>query len=99
MDPRARPAREAGGLSAHDRPLRALQEPDRAADLTPVVVLDGGAQEAGVGSAALRPRALPPRLTAPVCHRLARERARLEHLPPALVGPPVAGLGVPRRAP
>ena len=51
--------------------------------------------------AALRdgPRPLPPALAAPLRGRLARERARLEHLAPDLVGPPAAGLGVPGRPP
>ena len=46
-----------------------------------------------------RPRPLPPALAAPLRDRLARERARLEHLAPDLVGPPAAGLGVPGRPP
>ena len=39
--PRARPAREARAVPPRGRALRALREPDRAADLAPVVVLDG----------------------------------------------------------
>ena len=42
--------------------------------------------------------AVSPRVTAPVRHRLARERPGLEHLATALVGPPVAGLGVSQRS-
>ena len=55
-DPRvaqgARPAREARAVPALGRALRALQEPDRAADLAAVVVRDGRAQAAGARGAA-----------------------------------------------
>ena len=56
-------------------------------------------EAAGPRSTARRARPLPPALAAPLRDRLARERARLEHLAPALVGPPAAGLGVPERPP
>jgi hypothetical protein len=76
-----------------------VQEPDRAADLTAVVVPDGRAQAGCARGAARGASHLPPGIAAPLRDRLARERARLEHLPPDLVGPPAARLGVPRRAP
>ena len=41
---------------------------------------------------------LPPGVAAPVRDRVARERPRLEHLAPALVGPPDSGLVLPGRA-
>ena len=40
---------------------------------------------------------LPPGVAAPLRDRLARERAGLEHLPPALVGSPAPGLVLPER--
>ncbi len=60
LGPRARPAREARALPALGAAVRAVREPDRAADLAPVVVLDGGAEEAGAGGAARAARRLPP---------------------------------------
>ena len=72
----ARTAREARVVPAHGRALRALQDAHRAADLAPVVVLDGGAEEAGARGAAHRPRALPPRVAAPL-----RDRARSKTRP------------------
>ena len=44
-----------------------------------------------------RRRPLPPGVAAPVRDRVARERARLEHLAPALVGPPDPALVLPGR--
>ena len=43
------------------------------------------------------PRPLPPGVAAPLRDRLARARARLEHLAPALVGAPAPRLVLPRR--
>src|SRR5262249_53932917 len=78
----------ARALPARGRAVRALRVADRAPDLAPVVVLDGGAEEAGA-SGASRPRGrLPPGESAHVRDRVARERARLEHLAADLVGPP-----------
>ena len=77
--------------------LRPLQDADRAADLAPVVVLDGGAEAAGARGAPLGPRPLPSRVAAPLRDLVARGRAGLEHLAPDLVGPPAAALGVPGR--
>ena len=85
-------AREARAVPAHDLGLRALREPDRAADLLAVVVPHGRAQGACARGAAHRARALPPGVAAPLRDRLARERARLEHLAADLVGPPDPGL-------
>ena len=48
----ARPAGEARAVPPLDRRLRALQEPDRAADLAAVVVRDGWAEAAGARGAA-----------------------------------------------
>src|SRR5262249_49246650 len=102
-DPRVaegpRAAGEARGLPPLDRPLRALQVADRAADLAPVVVPHGRAQAAGARGAARPARALPPGVAAPLRDRLARERALLEHLAPDLVGSPAPGLGMPGRPP
>ena len=67
--------------------LRALRVAHRAADLAAVVVLDGGDQAAGARGAARAQRRLPPGEPAPLRDRLARERARLEHLAADLVGP------------
>ena len=92
------PAREARALPAHHRRLRALREPDRAADLAPVVVPHGRAQGTRARGAAHRARPLPPGIAAPLRDRLARERTRLEHLPPDLVGPPDPGLVLPGRS-
>ena len=64
-----------------------------------MVVLDGRAEEPRARGPALGPCPLPPGITAPLRDRLARERARLEHLAPALVGAPASGLGMPGRAP
>src|SRR5207247_2381398 len=88
---RARSARAAGVVPAHRRALRALPVADRAVDLAPVVVLDGRAEGARARGAARAARPLPPRVAAPVRDRLARARARLEHLAPALVGAPASG--------
>ncbi len=63
-----------------------------------MVVLDGGAEEARPGSAALGEGALPSRIAASLCNRLARGSARLEHLTADLVGASAAAVGVPRRA-
>src|SRR5438270_911690 len=57
-----------------------------------------GAEAAGARCAARTARPLPPRVAAPVRDRLARERTRLEHLAPALVGPSAACLVLPGRA-
>ena len=78
--------------------LRPLPEPDRAADLAAVVVPDGRAQAAGARRAPRRPCDVPPPVAAPLRDRLARERARLEHLAADLVGPPDPGLVLPGRA-
>ena len=99
LDPRARAAGQARGVPPRDRALRAVQEPDRAADLSPVVVPDGGAQAACARRAARGSRPVSPGVAAPVRDRLARERAGLEHLAAALVGASATGVGVPRRAP
>ena len=96
--PRARPAREPRALPAQRRALRALREPHRAAHLASVVVLDGRAEAARATGAARAPRPLPPRVPAPVRDRLARERARLVYLPPALVGASAPVVGVPGRS-
>ena len=48
----ARPAREARAVPALGRALRALRDPDRAADLAAVVVRDGRAEAAGARGAA-----------------------------------------------
>src|SRR5262249_98576 len=53
------------------------------------------AQAAGARSAPITPRPVPPGVAAPLRDRLARERARLEHLAPDLVAPPDPGLGMP----
>ena len=90
--PRARSDREARALPPLRRTLRALREPDRAADLAAVVVCDGRAEAARARRAAGAPRPLPPRVAAPLRDRLARDRARLVHLAPALVGAPAADL-------
>ena len=94
---RARPAREARVVPAHRLVVRPLQDAHRAADLAAVVVLDGGAEAAGARRAALGARHVPSRVAAPLRDRLARGRARLEHLAPDLVGPPAAALGMPGR--
>ena len=94
---RARPARLARALPALGGALRALRVAHRAAHLAPVVVLDGGAQEAGARGAARPQGRLPPRVAAPLRDRLARERARLEHLAPDLVGAPDPDLVLPGR--
>ena len=44
-----------------------------------------------------RPRHVPSRVAAPLRDLFPRGCARLEHLPPDLVGPPAAALGVPGR--
>ena len=62
----ARPAREARGLPPHRRPVRAVREPHRAADLAPVVVRHGRAEEAGHARARDAHRPLPPRVAAPL---------------------------------
>src|SRR5439155_5840688 len=90
----ARPTREARVLSPHRGALRALPQPNRPAHLASVVVLDGGATEAGARGPSLPPRPLPPGVAAPVRDPVARGRAGLEHLPPDLVGPSAAGVGV-----
>ena len=54
-------------------------------------------EAAGARGSADPPRPLPPRVAAPLRHRLARERARLEHLAPALVGASAPRLVLPRR--
>ena len=56
-------------------------------------------KQAGDRGAARAARSLPPGVAAPLRDRLARERARLVHLAPALVGPPDPDLDVPRRPP
>ena len=96
--PRARPDRRARALPPLGRALRALRDPHRAADLAPVVVQDGGAEAACARGAARAACPVPPGVAAPLRDRLARERARLVHLAPDLVGPPAASLGVPGRA-
>ena len=78
--------------------LRPLQVADRAAPLAAVVVLDGGAETAGARGAPFGPRHVPSGVAAPLRGLLPRERARLEHLAADLVGPPAAGLVLPRRA-
>ena len=45
----------------------------------------------------IRPRPLPPGVATPFRHPVARGRPGLEHLPPDLVGPSAAGVGVPGR--
>ena len=92
-------AREARVVPAHRRAVRAVREPHRAADLAPVVVRHGRPEAARAGGAARAARALPPGVAAPLRDRVARERAGLVHLPPALVGPPAADLGVQERPP
>src|SRR5439155_22749056 len=94
----ARSARAARALPARDRGMRALREPDRAADLAAVVVPDGRAEGAGARGATRAARPLPPRVAAPLRDRLARARAGLEHLAADLVGPPAAGVVLPGRA-
>ena len=54
-------------------------------------------KQPGARGAARRARPLPPGVAAPLRDRLARERARLEHLAPDLVGPPAPGLVLPGR--
>src|SRR5206468_2852844 len=90
--PRPRPDRQARGVPALGEAVRALREPDRAADLAAVVVPDGGAQAAGPRGAARAADRLPPGVAAPLRDLVARGRAGLEHLAPDLVGPPAAGL-------
>ncbi len=92
----ARPHRAARAVPPHDRRLRALREPHRAAHLAPVVVPHGRAGGAGDRGAADAPRPLSPRVAAPLRDRLAGERARLEHLAAALVGPPASRSGTAR---
>src|SRR5206468_6640768 len=70
------------------------QVADRTADLASVVVLDGGVEATGIGGAPFAQGLLPPRIAASVRDRLARERTGLEHLATALVGTPVAPLGM-----
>ena len=77
--------------------LRPLQDAHRAADLAAVVLLDGRAEEAGARGDAHRPRDVPSRVAAPLRGRVARGRARLEHLAPDLVGPSAAAVGMPGR--
>ena len=91
---RARPAREARGLSALGRALRSLQEPDRAADLVAVVVLDGGAEAARARGARVGPGPVPSGVATPVRDRLARRGPGLEHLAADLVGASTAALGM-----
>ena len=57
------------------RALRPLQDADRAADLAAVVVLDGGAEEARAGGAALGQGALPSRSRS-IASRSPRSRKR-----------------------
>ena len=78
--------------------VRPLQEPDRAADLAPVVVLDGRSSSSPRSRRCARARPVPSGGPAPLRDRLPRGRTRLEHLAPDLVGAPAAALGVPRRA-
>ena len=59
--------------------------------------MDGPAKARARG-APLRPRPLPPGVAAPFRDSVARGRPGLEHLPPDLVGPSAAGVGVPGRA-
>src|SRR5204863_436934 len=92
----ARPAREARVVPPYGRRLRPVQDAHRAAHLAAVVLLDGRAEEAGARGDALRARALPPGVAAPLRDRVARDGARLEHLAPDLVGPPAAVVGMPR---
>ena len=94
----ARPAREARELPALRRHLRALPHADRAADLAPVVVRDGGAGSAGARGAARAARPLRPGEPASVRDPLLRVDPRLERLAPALVGAPAAALVLPGRA-
>ena len=56
-----------------------------------------GAEEAGARGAAHGQGALPSRVAASLRDRVARGRARLEHLAADLVGASAAALGVPRR--
>src|SRR6185295_3138599 len=72
---RARSDRRARALSPLGGALRALREPDRAADLAPVVVQDGGAEAARARGPARAASPVPPRVAAPLRDRLARERA------------------------
>ena len=95
----ARPAREARELPPLGRHVRALPLADRAARLAAVVVPDGRARARPRSRRSSAPRALPPREPAPLRDRVARERARLVRLAPALVGPPDPDLDVPRRPP
>ena len=97
MGERARAPREARELPPLGRALRALRVAHRAPHLAPVVVLDGGAEEARARRPRGAPGRLPPRVAAPLRDRLARERPGLEHLAPALVGPPAPGLVLPER--
>ena len=55
-------------------------------------------KQACARGAARAARPLPPRVAAPLRDRSLEEIAGLEHLPPDLVGPPAAALGVPGRA-
>ncbi len=98
LDQGARPARLARALPALGGALRALRVAHRATHLAPVVVLDGRAQEARAQGAARPQGRLPPRVAAPVRDRLARERSRLVHLAPDLVGAPDPDLVLPGRA-
>ena len=95
----ARPAREARELPPLGRHLRALPLPHRAARLAAVVVPDGRARRARRSRRSRAAGPLPPREPAPVRDRLARERARLVPLAPALVGSPDPGLDVRGRPP
>ena len=92
LDQGARPARQAGELPALGRHLRAVPFADRAADLAPVVVRDGGAGRAGDRGAARAARALPSRVAAPVRDRVAGGDPRLVPLAAALVGASAADL-------
>ena len=77
--------------------VRPVQDAHRAADLAAVVLLDGRVEEAGARGDAQRPRDVPSRVAAPLRGRVARDRARLEHLAADLVGAPAAAVGMPGR--
>jgi valyl-tRNA synthetase len=90
--PRRARHRAGGGLHHQRRPVRAVQDRDRAVHLGPVVLPDAGAGRAGDPGGTRRTGALPPAALDQGVHGLDGADPRLEHQPAALVGAPHPGL-------